>query len=147
MAAFNHVGLVVTNLERSKHFYEEVLGFVFWYEIQPRDDLSAKLNRLEPPLATTASYLVLDGFVLELIHYGEEGKTAPFRARTMDEPGLTHLSIAVEDIHRSAAMTVEHGGHIVEESDVGLALFVRDPDGQLIELLPKSFRDRLPPRP
>jgi lactoylglutathione lyase len=147
MTVVNHIGLVVTDLERSKRFYREALGFTFWYEIEPRDDLTAKLNCLTPPLGTTASYLILNGFILELIHYSAEGRTAPPRRRTMDEPGLTHLSVAVDDIAEAAAKAVEYGGAIVEGSNIGLALFVRDPDGQLIELLPVSFRDRLPPMP
>jgi catechol 2,3-dioxygenase-like lactoylglutathione lyase family enzyme len=136
----------VTDLERSKRFYREVLGFTFWHEIQPPDELTAKLNCLEPPLGVTASYLVLDGFVLELLHYRAERKVVPFRRRTMDEPGLTHLSISVDDIQAAAAKAVDYGGDIVAESDIGVALFIRDPDGQLLELLPTSFRAGLPPQ-
>ena len=145
MTTFNHVGLVVTDLARAKHFYAEALGFTFWHEITPPDDLTAKLNGLEPPLGTTASYFVLNGLVLELLHYRE--RSAAFRRRTMDESGLTHLSVAVDDIHEAAARMVQCGGSIVDETDIGVALFVRDPDGQLIELLPLRFRDGLPPMP
>ena len=145
MTTFNHIGLVVTDLARAKRFYAEALGFTFWYEITPPDDLTAKLNGLEPPLGTTASYFVLNGLVLELLHYRE--RSATFRRRTMDESGLTHLSVAVDDIHEAAARVVQFGGSIVDETDIGVALFVRDPDGQLIELLPLRYRDRLPPMP
>jgi catechol 2,3-dioxygenase-like lactoylglutathione lyase family enzyme len=147
MATYNHTGHVVTDLERSKRFYQQVFGFRLWYEITPPDVPTAQLTGLIPPLAVTASYLTLDGFVLELMHYGAEGATAPYRARTMNEPGLTHLSIAVDDVHGVAALAVEHGGQLIEDSDIGAALFVRDPDGQLIELLPVAYRDRLPPKP
>jgi catechol 2,3-dioxygenase-like lactoylglutathione lyase family enzyme len=147
MTVFNHAGIVVTDLERSKRFYQDVLGFQFWYEINPPDEMTAKLTSLEPPLGVTASYYVLDGFVLEFLHYSEPGATKPFRVRTMDEPGLTHLSIAVDDIHESAKTAVELGGELIADSDIGVGLFVRDPDGQLIELLPKTFRDSLPPKP
>ncbi len=147
MGIYNHTGHVVTDLARSKRFYQEVLGFSFWYEISPPDGPTARLSMLTPPLGLTASYLTLDGFVLELMHYGAEGATAPYRVRTMNEPGLTHLSIAVDDVHGVAALAVEHGGQLIEESDIGAALFVRDPDGQLIELLPAAYRDRLPPKP
>jgi lactoylglutathione lyase len=147
MATYNHTGHVVTDLERSKRFYQQVFGFRLWYEITPPDVPTAQLTGLIPPLAVTASYLTLDGFVLELMHYGAEGATAPYRARTMNEPGLTHLSIAVDDVHGVAALAVEHGGQLIEDSDIGAALFVRDPDGQLIELLPAAYRDRLPPKP
>ena len=147
MAIYNHTGLMVTDLERSKRFYQEVLGFTFWYEIRPPDDVSAKLNCLETPLSMTASYLFLDGFVLELLHYAAAGAVAPYRPRTMNEPGLTHLSISVTDIHAAAAKAEEYGGRLVEDSDIDVALFIRDPDGQLLELLPESYRERLPPKP
>jgi len=65
----------------------------------------------------------------------------------MAEPGLTHLSIAVDDVQATADRAVEFGGACVESSDVGFALFIRDPDGQLLELLPLTFRDSLPPKP
>jgi lactoylglutathione lyase len=147
MAVYNHTGQVVTDLERSKEFYQQVFGFKFWYEISPPDDLTAKLNGLTPPLGVTASYLTLDGFVLELMHYSAPGVVAPFRSRTMNEPGLTHLSISVADVRATAELATAHGGEIIEESDLGVALFIRDPDGQLLELLPLTYRDRLAPKP
>jgi catechol 2,3-dioxygenase-like lactoylglutathione lyase family enzyme len=147
VSTYNHTGQVVTDLERSKRFYQEVFGFKFWYEITPPDEATAKLSCLTPPLGTTASYLILDGFVLELMHYSAPGATAPFRLRTMSEPGLTHLSISVDDVQATARRVAEYGGQIVEESNVGAAIFVRDPDGQLLELLPVTYRDSLPPKP
>lgn len=147
MATYNHTGQVVTDLERSKRFYQEVFGFKLWYEISPPDQPTAKLTCLTPPLGLTACYLTLDGLVLELMQYAAPGATAPYRARSMNDPGLTHLSISVDDARDTAERAAEWGGEIIEESDVGVALFVRDPDGQLIELLPASYRDRLPPKP
>ena len=88
-----------------------------------------------------------DGFVVELMCYSAPGATAPFRPRTMAEPGLTHLSIAVDDIRATAEKAVEYGAEIIEDSDIGLALFIRDPDGQLLELLPTTYRANLPPKP
>ena len=110
MSTYNHTGQVVTDLERSKRFYQEVFGFTFWYEISPPDDPTAKLSGLTPPLGVTASYLTLDGFVLELMHYSAPGAAAPFRPRTMNEPGLTHLSISVDDVRAAAERAVEYGG-------------------------------------
>src|SRR6059058_1678238 len=136
MGTYNHTGQVVTDLERSKRFYQEVFGFKQWYEIQPDDYSTAKLTSLKPPLGMTASYLTLDGFVLELMHLSAEGATAPYRERTMNEPGLTHLSISVDDVRATAERAVGYGATIIEESDIGNAVFIRDPDGQLLELLP-----------
>ena len=147
MATYNHTGQVVTDLERSKRFYQEVFGFKFWYEIQPPDEATAKLLGLTPPLGMKAAYLTLDGFVLELMQFTAPGATAAYRPRTMNEPGLTHLSISVDDVRATAEKAVEYGATIIEDSDLGHALFIRDPDGQLVELLPLAYRDRLPPKP
>ena len=147
MGLYNHTGQVVTDLERSKRFYQEVLGFQFWYEISPPDEMTAKLNCLEPPLQVTASYLTLDGFVLELMHYGADGAAAPYVPRAMNDPGLTHLSISVDDVRATAEKAAVFGGEIIEASDLGVALFIRDPDGQLLELLPATYRAGLPPKP
>ena len=147
MATYNHTGQVVSDPERSMRFYQEVLGFKFWYKVTPDDDAVAKLCSLPPPLGVTAYYLRLDGFVLELMHYSAPDAVAAYRQRTMNEPGLTHLSISVVDIEATAKKAVEFGGQIIEESNLGHALMIRDPDGQLLELLNESFRERLPPIP
>jgi catechol 2,3-dioxygenase-like lactoylglutathione lyase family enzyme len=133
----------VTDLDRSKRFYCELLGFSFDREINPPDELSAKLMGLEPPLAMTASYLVRDGLVLELLHYAAAGQTRPTRARTMNEPGLTHISLSVDDIDGTLARVPDFGGEVIADSNIGAGVFVRDPDGQLVELLPMAYRRSL----
>jgi lactoylglutathione lyase len=147
LGIYNHTGQIVTDLERSKRFYQEVLGFKFWFEFNPPEDATAKLCSLKSPLGVTACYLTLDGLVLELIHYAASGVTTAYRPRTMNEPGLTHLSIAVDDVWATARKAVDYGGQIVEESDIGIGLIIRDPDGQMMELLHTSFRANLPPKP
>jgi catechol 2,3-dioxygenase-like lactoylglutathione lyase family enzyme len=129
----NHIGLCVHDIDRSRRFYEELLGFEYEREIAPPDEITGRLLRLDPPLGLRAVYLRKDGLVLELLAYA--GRQRPRRERPMDEPGLTHISIGAEG-HRSLLDRVEAlGGTVVAESDIGVAVFIRDPDGQLIELL------------
>jgi catechol 2,3-dioxygenase-like lactoylglutathione lyase family enzyme len=143
VSAFNHVGQCVTDLERSKRFYCDLFGFTLEREINPPDDSSAQLMSLTPPMTMTAAYLVRDGLVLELLHYAAAGQTQPFRPRTMNEPGLTHLSLSVDDVPAVCARIAEFGGEVIESSNIGAAVFVRDPDGQLLELLPMTYRKHL----
>jgi predicted enzyme related to lactoylglutathione lyase len=58
-----------------------------------------------------------------------------------NEPGLTHLSISVVDLEAAAAQVEAHGGTVV--STFPYAVMVRDPDGQLIELLTMDYRRQL----
>jgi lactoylglutathione lyase len=147
MSVYNHTGHVVSDLDRAKDFYINVLGFRLWYELTLPDEASAKLLGLAPPLGFSASYLVLDGFVLELMHFAAPEARAAFRPRVMNEPGLTHLSFSVEDISATARLATEHGGSVVDGSDVGVAVMIRDPDGQLLELLTNAYPGSRPPRP
>jgi catechol 2,3-dioxygenase-like lactoylglutathione lyase family enzyme len=136
---FNHVGHCVRDLDRAQRFYEEVLGFTVRNELQVPDEPASTLMRVPPPVGMTARYLERDGFVLELLHYDREGN-APARERDLTEPGLTHLSFSVEDILASAARAEALGGEVLRDTEIpGAAIMVRDPDGQLVELLPMSY--------
>jgi len=141
---FNHVGLCVTDLPRSRRFYEELLGFAFRNELPPLPDgPTSQLLRIEPPVGLRAAYLERDGFVLELMQFDRPGN-APQREREVTEPGLTHLSVSVDDLVATCARVSDLGGEVLEDTDVGgMAVMIRDPDGQLIELLPMSYRTGL----
>ena len=144
MSAFNHLGQCVTDLDRSRRFYVEAFGFAVEREIQPPDAPSDRLLGLAPPIGMTACYLRRDGLVLELLHFAGAGAAPnPYRERAMNDPGLTHISLSVDDIPEACARVREFGGAVLEDTDIGAAIFVRDPDGQLIELLPMSYREHL----
>jgi catechol 2,3-dioxygenase-like lactoylglutathione lyase family enzyme len=132
--SFNWIGLAVTDLARSRRFYEELLGFSFQRELQPPDEGTAQLLQVEPPVNLTAVYLNLDGFVLELLHFDRDGNP-PRRNRPMNELGLTHLSVKVADLPSVVDRVPEYGGEVLAETNLGVAILIRDPDGQLIELL------------
>ena len=56
---FNHVGLVVRDLAQSRRFYEELLGFAYWWEFEVPDELASPVLRVPAPMQMTAVYLVL----------------------------------------------------------------------------------------
>ena len=70
----------------------------------------------------------------------------------MTDPGATYLTVMVSDLDKTLATlkservpVITEGGNPVELSWPGVsgqirAVFVRDPDGQLLELLPMSYR-------
>jgi catechol 2,3-dioxygenase-like lactoylglutathione lyase family enzyme len=138
----NHVGLCVTDLERSRRFYEAVLGFTHQRDLPVPDAPASQLLQVPAPVGMTAAYLERDGFVLELLHF-DRARNDPPRRRSFTEPGLTHLSFSVDDIPATCALVVDHGGEVLRDTDMGgRAIMVRDPDGQLLELLPMGYRQR-----
>jgi len=44
-SVINHLGQCVTDGARSRRFYEEVLGFEFWREIEPPDEMTREADR------------------------------------------------------------------------------------------------------
>jgi len=140
VSAFNHIGHCVTDLAVSRRFYEELLGFTHQRDLQVPDAPTSKLLRVPEPVGMTAVYLERDGFILELLHFDRPGN-APRRERPFTEPGLTHLSFSVDDVGATCTRVADLGGEVLEDTDLGgLAVMIRDPDGQLIELLPMSYR-------
>ncbi len=142
---FNHVGLCVADRARSRRFYEGLLGFEFWWEIEPPDDGTDQLLQLVKPLGLHATYLLRDGLVLELLDYSQRDVHGG-PDRVMDQVGLTHLSLSVSDLGGVLAMVEDFGGSVVEGTVSGQSAMIRDPDGQLIELLADSWLAALPPR-
>jgi catechol 2,3-dioxygenase-like lactoylglutathione lyase family enzyme len=143
---FNHVGLCVADRERSRRFYQGLLGFEFWWELELPDEGTEQLLQLARPIGVRATYLIRDGFVLELIDYAKRNvQVGP--ERVMDQVGLTHLSLSVSNLGDALAMVDEFGGSVVEGTVTDQFAMIRDPDGQLIELLPDSWLAALPPRP
>src|SRR5689334_4559333 len=129
----NHVGLAVSDLARSRRFYEEVLGFTFKSEMSVPDAATSHMFALEEPIDLRVAYLERDGWVLELLCLQAAGVNA--RDRAMNEAGLTHISICVDDIEDTESKAAAYGGEVLaDRSFKGMVSLIRDPDGQLIEL-------------
>jgi lactoylglutathione lyase len=135
----NHIGHCVADLDQSIRFYTELFGFEEERRMVVPDEPADRLLRIEAPLGMTAVYLAKDGFTLELMRF-ERPDNPPAAGRVVNEPGLTHMSFCVDDMDATAARAEVLGGEILEDTNVGAAIFIRDPDGQLIELLPMSYR-------
>ena len=144
--AFNHVGLCVADTARSRRFYEGLLGFRFWWELAPPDEGTGQLLRLSKPIGLHATYLVRDGLVLELLAYSHRVLRAG-SDRVMDQVGLTHLSLSVSDLSAVLDAVDDFGGSVVTDTVSDQSAMIRDPDGQLLELLADSWLAVLPPRP
>jgi len=129
---YAHVRLTVTDIARSRAFYEEVFGFDVAMEVPPDADE-----------ATRQKLAFLFGGVIYQFEGGLFGlrPAAPGTDRfSEDRVGLDHLSFAVPtraDLDDAAsaldALGVSHGG--VKNIGPAFILEFRDPDGVALELL------------
>jgi catechol 2,3-dioxygenase-like lactoylglutathione lyase family enzyme len=134
-----HVGLCVTDIERSTEFYCSALGFTKIGEMHVDDEASARLLDVED-LVLDLVYLERDGFRLELLAYPRSGATGGGAPRQMNALGFTHLSFRVDDADALATAVVEHGGQLLPHRTVVFSggnrgLMLTDPDGNMLELI------------
>lgn len=143
MSRFSHVGQSVRDLDAARAFYVGALGFEEAMDLDVSGSQSAKLLRLPDPVGLRAVYLRRGDFVLELLAFSDPAPVEP-RERPLVEPGLTHVSFGVDDLDEACAAVRAHGGTVFEETRLPTAVFVADPEGQVVELLAGiQFADRL----
>ena len=118
-ADVGHIHLKVSDLDRAVAFYRDVLGF----EVQQRD--------------REAAFLSAGGY-----HHHVALNTWESRGGPPPPPGTTglfHVAFRYPDrqaLARALARLVEHGVRLTGASDHGVseALYLRDPDGNGVEL-------------
>jgi len=138
----SHIGICVSDLERSLRFYCDVLGFVVsgtMPEVHVAGEPSDTLLKLSG-VDLRAVYLERDGFRLELLHYASPRSPGEAPARAMNDLGFTHLSLQVPDVEAALAQLAADGVAIDRDTVIAVggltvAAFVRDPDGLGIELV------------
>lgn len=131
---FSHVGLCVSDLERSLVFYRDGLGFAERKRLDVAGDAAETLLALSD-LDLRAVFLERDGLRIELLHYDSPGQRGSGEPRPMNALGLTHLAMRVDDLDAAVAAVEQAGGRVLRATRTRSAIFVTDPDGTRIELV------------
>ena len=125
-----HVGVSVTDMERSLKWYKEVLGF----------DTVLK-DFYAPPLGARLVFIRhSSGFEIELFQY-DAPKLMSDERRTpntdLQTTGTKHLAVQTDDMQAFKARYVALGDDIAHEvtMDGESVMFIRDPDGVLFEII------------
>ena len=136
----SHVGICVSDWRRSLRFYHDVLGFRYVREQELSGEPGSTLLQLED-VDLRAITLEREGLRIELLHYERPGHAADRVPRPMNQLGLTHLALRVDDLDAAVKELEGAGVDIRHETSVEVpeanakAVFITDPDGTLIELV------------
>ncbi len=140
---FSHVGICVSELQRSLAFYRDALGFREVGRLEVAGDAPERLLAL-PDVDLEAVFLEREGVRIELLHYRSPAHRGEGGARPMNALGLTHLSLRVGDLPAAIEALERAGARVLHatrtwnaELDSG-AVFALDPDGTRIELIASS---------
>ncbi len=121
--SFHHVALIVSDYQRSKDFYTQVLGFEVKAENYRAERESYKLDLVGP-----------NGMQLELFSF----PSPPPRPTRPEACGLRHLAFRVSDIDRAradlTAANISCEPIRVDEHTGKRFTFFSDPDGLPLEL-------------
>lgn len=135
---FSHVGICVSDLEKSLGFYRGALGFepAESYEVGNEVTKTMELDGI----ALHSQFIRRpDGMTLELLAFDSPDCFGPRERRSMNQFGLTHLSFYVADIDATAQRIRECGGTVHEgtrtDTDAISLIFCTDPDGVRVELM------------
>jgi catechol 2,3-dioxygenase-like lactoylglutathione lyase family enzyme len=136
----SHIGICVSDLERSVQFYRDALGFRELSRLAVEGAASERLLDVDGG-KLQAVYLERDGTRIELLYYPVAGHREGDAPCPMNRTGFTHLSLRVENIDSAIDTVARAGGGTLADTRVDneawhtAAVFVTDPDGLRIELL------------
>ena len=139
-ARCSHLGLCVTDLDRTLRFYCDGLGFEQAEGYDLDDGMLDGLGRaleIEGSVKLRSQMITNGDLKIELLHFAEPGATGA-ASDARNRIGFTHLSFFVDDVDATAARLAELGGRVLDTTRAQLGyevVFVADPDGARVELM------------
>ena len=131
----HHVGITVADLDRAVEFYANTFDLDVIAEFSVSGEAFA--DAVDVPDATGSfAHLDADGIRLELVEYDPRGE--PREDPTLNRPGAVHVGLSVDNLdafHAGLDVSVETVSEPRTTGSGTRILFVRDPEGNLIEVL------------
>ncbi len=134
-----HTGLVVADLERSLHFWCNVLGFTVVRQMDEAGPHIDAMMGLQDVRVTTAKLAAPDGNLVELLHFDShpdlpKWEGAPFST------GFTHIALTVNDLDVLLCKLKQEGlsfpGSPQRSPDGKVrVVYAKGPEGILLELV------------
>jgi len=143
-----HYSHCVADIERSRRFYTEVLGFEVLAQFDFDDADTARVMGV-PGARFTGVFMKRDGMRIEIIAFTNPPPDRSARRRRSNEIGHSHLSFYVTDLDatlrelRTQGVTVEDETRAVLVNGIECCV-IRDPDGFPIEIVQTPTLTLLP---
>jgi catechol 2,3-dioxygenase-like lactoylglutathione lyase family enzyme len=131
----HHVGLTVSDLDRAVDFYRDALGLPVENRFSVDGEAFATAVGVDGASADFA-HLDADGARVELVEYDPEGDALDDAA--VNQPGASHVGLSTADLdafYESLPDDVETQSAPQRTSSGTRILFLRDPEGNLVEVL------------
>src|SRR5213593_915337 len=110
-----HYSHCVSDIERSRRFYTDVLGFEVVAEFDFDDPATAKVMGV-PGCKFKGIFMKRDGMRIEIIGFSEPPPDRRIRPRMSNEVGHSHLSFYVTDLEEALAYLRSKGVEVVKST-------------------------------
>lgn len=142
MAFVRHIGITVSDLDKSLEFYRDYLGFKVEKQMVESGECIDRFSALEGVNVTTVKMSGAEPTgMIELLYYHSHSDDSP---QNVDYPitrvGCSHFALTISDLDSLYECLTGAGVHfnypvqVSPDGNVKIA-FCRDPDGNLIELV------------
>jgi catechol 2,3-dioxygenase-like lactoylglutathione lyase family enzyme len=140
----DHVGITVSDLDRALGFYRDLLGLRVIADSTVSESEVAELLGLDSVRLRIADLDSGDGRIVELIQYLEpKGRRIAYES---SDSATAHVAFTVDDLAAVSKRLTGAGATIVSRRpitisepggafDGAICLYVRDPDGAILELV------------
>ena len=143
ITAADHTGITVSNLERSLHFWQNVLGFEFSHRAHQSGEMAEEITGVKGAELKLAVVKAPDGHKIELLEY----LAPPDRKQHVDvrpcDVGSVHVALIVDNLDAVLEKIVASGWRAAGKPQTlktgpnagKRVVYVRDPDGTTIEFM------------
>ena len=136
-----HVGITVSDLDKSLAFYRDLLGFHIVKEMDESGKHIDNFSGLQDIDVRTVKMSANDGSMIELLYYRSHIETNEENLiKNITKVGCSHFALTVRDLPSLYSKMLKEKVAVICEPqyspDGNVRLtFCRDPDGTLIELV------------
>jgi glyoxylase I family protein len=140
--ANDHVGIRVTDMDRSIRFYTEVFGAeAVTRPFLMQSEFVDSMFGGPPGISFMLCHMKFDGGLIELFAF-QEPYEHPSEPAHASRGNITHMGFEVDDVEATVERILAHGGRLIfpitQWGDHRLS-YTADPDGNVIEIADASI--------
>ncbi len=134
-----HTGIVISNLEKSLHFYRDLLGLKIKRDMLEGGEFIDSISNLKNVKVRTIKMSADDGNLVELLWYKSHPRKSG-GAKEICTTGVSHIAFTVENIDYEYKRLKDRGVKFhclpqISPDNKAKVTFCRDPEGNLVELV------------
>ena len=139
MKNIRHVGIVVTDMERSLEFYRDILGLKPVIDFTEKGQFIDTISNAGGIDLRMVKLIAEDGSMIELLHYVSHPQ--PERGENkLYETGPTHVAFTIDDVDKTYADWISKGVKCNSKPTVApdrkaKLFFCQDPDNTYLEIV------------